>query len=553
MNKTIQLCIIFFFINSILSDNWLSGIGKFLNLIPEKIKPDPLRCIFYEDQFICDGSSSNLEIDFNIVFKNLNRNEDGYTKKFTISNYLFRKVPQGYKKISDFIPDSISTFEIFNSNLTNLNYYESYKHKSLKNFSFIRCQIDRLDEHYLFSYGVEVFNFTHNRISSIGKYFFFYFKNLIKVDLSNNELKDISILKFNSNFLRLIDLSSSDLKNLDEIYFEKNKTSPEFELNLRNNSLFKIPMITGNLQHIHLFYIGSQNSTKIFSFTGNYTIVNKHKVIDKLVVDCDSFESNEISNEFRSFISSNLWKIIDVNFICKNPGLGEKLSKNLKKNSLNNYSINKTKTTKKITFISNHTSSSTTSSISIESKTHTFTTETTTTTKFTTIIATSTREESISTSTISTSTIQTTTSTIQTTTSTIQTTTSTTKITTSSTKTTTSTTKIKSRSTITKKSTTTSTFLTESTTTSTTTFSFTNRETFPITEDYSEKFHNEENELSLNQSALNIPLLSEEIKNHKIEDSILDFHQNLFNIFYVSLIFYTIINFLLIRSINKNN
>ncbi|CAF0916070.1 unnamed protein product [Brachionus calyciflorus] len=488
---------------------------------------DPLTCNFYDDQFICDGSSSNLEIDFNRVFTNLNRNQDRYNKKFTISNYLFRKRSGTYQKIEDFIPYGISTFEISNSNLTKLNYFQSYKHKSLKNFSFIRCQIDRLDEHYIFSYDVQVFNFTHNRISEIGKNFFFYFKNLIKVDISNNELKDISILKFNSNFLRLIDLSSSDLKNLDEIYFEKNKTSPEFELNLRNNSLFKIPMITGNLQHIHLFYLGSQNSTKIFSSSGNYTIFNKHKVIDKLIVDCDSFESNEISNEFRSFISSNLWKIIDVNFICKNTGLGEKLSKNLKINSLKNNIKNNTKTTKKITFISNHTSSSsTTSSISIETKSLTFTTETTTTTtaKFTTIITTSTREESISTFTISTSRIQTTTST----------------------------TKIKSRSTITSKSTTTSTFLTESTTTSTSTISFTNRETFPITEDYYEKFHNEENELSLNQSALNFALLSEELRNSKIEDSILYFHQNLFNIFYVSLIFYTIINFLLIRSIKKN-
>ncbi|CAF0802320.1 unnamed protein product, partial [Brachionus calyciflorus] len=307
--------IIFIFINFIGSLRCWYGLQHGFD---RTINSELGTCNEKENKYLCDGTFVKSDIDMNKISNFLNNQirDKSILNHFKMTKYQFKQQFENYISLSFYIPNGIKTLEISDSTLNKLNIFQNFWHSTIKNFYFNRCNLEILENFNHFNSNVEEFDFSNNKIFKIVKNFFFKFNNLRKVILKNNLLKNISILGFNSNFLRLIDLSSSDLNNLNEIYFEKDKTSPEFELNLRDNRLYKIPLITGNLKHIHLFYLGSQNSMKILSSTGNFTVFDKNMIIELMIVHCDSFVPNEISQIFRCFISSNIWKIINVELEC---------------------------------------------------------------------------------------------------------------------------------------------------------------------------------------------------------------------------------------------
>lgn len=171
---------------------------------------------------------------------------------------------------------------------------------------------------------IEVLSFVKNRISVIDQNFFVGFKLLKKISLEMNLIVTIDKLRFNSNRLKILDLSSNQLSNLNELVFENDEYLENLEFYLRNNSLTRMPILIGRLNSIKEFRLARQKDLKIFYFEYNKIQTSKNS---KLIIDNFDLRSNSIDsigqellcNLNLNIIVNNLIlfdNYLDIKFIC---------------------------------------------------------------------------------------------------------------------------------------------------------------------------------------------------------------------------------------------
>ncbi|CAF0797648.1 unnamed protein product [Brachionus calyciflorus] len=178
---------------------------------------------------------------------------------------------------------------IFNLNLINisltdndpldLNYLSNFTEKILINKTNIselpkinnlnNLKILKINSHKIYhlvksDFGpssLEIIDLAEGYINLIKNDFFIKFENLKEVNLQRNIIYDIGQLKFNSNFIRLIDFSFqkvNGLKYFDGIYFLNKNSDPRLVINFDSNQIHKFPKILGNLRNIYYYKIGHQ-------------------------------------------------------------------------------------------------------------------------------------------------------------------------------------------------------------------------------------------------------------------------------------------------------
>ncbi|CAF0821599.1 unnamed protein product [Brachionus calyciflorus] len=136
---------------------------------------------------------------------------------------------------------------------------------------------------------LEHINLSRNRITNIfGS--FDSFKNLKTLDLSINKLKQLDLIKFNSNNLILINLSDNYLMHLGPIQFENDIANPLYMINIDKNKLTKLPIVTGNLKYIENFKIGMQQTRELFKNKLIMTYPNESIVVNRALIDMNMFD-----------------------------------------------------------------------------------------------------------------------------------------------------------------------------------------------------------------------------------------------------------------------
>ncbi|CAF0842056.1 unnamed protein product, partial [Brachionus calyciflorus] len=143
--------------------------------------------------------------------------------------------------------------------------------------------------------SLEIIDLADGPIYEIKRDFFVKFENLKEINLRRNHL-GISRLEFNSNFIRLIDLSfqsENGLRYMDAIYFHKNISDPKLLINFDRNRVRYFPRILGKLRHIYYYKVGHQfdqvqliNRDFIYLSDGpivieNFEIYDQHFLLNK--------------------------------------------------------------------------------------------------------------------------------------------------------------------------------------------------------------------------------------------------------------------------------
>ncbi|CAF1088030.1 unnamed protein product [Brachionus calyciflorus] len=114
----------------------------------------------------------------------------------------------------------------------------------LKNYTIKKCLLTKLDRNDYIPEKILNLDFSSNLIDQIRPDFFSKFFNLISLNLSDNKLKQIQSLNFNSLVLEYLDMS----KNILEFIYELNlKQSSMIQIKLESNyNLKQLPSISAN-------------------------------------------------------------------------------------------------------------------------------------------------------------------------------------------------------------------------------------------------------------------------------------------------------------------
>jgi hypothetical protein len=114
--------------------------------------------------------------------------------------------------------------------------------------------------------SLERLSAENNLIEYLDAAFFTRFKQLSVVLLTNNRLKSLQKLQFNSNYLVEINLRFNLLENLQILEFLNENLLNNVSINLASNNLSKVPQLKGALKSLASFNLASQIGQRLTKF-----------------------------------------------------------------------------------------------------------------------------------------------------------------------------------------------------------------------------------------------------------------------------------------------
>ncbi|CAF1009320.1 unnamed protein product [Brachionus calyciflorus] len=214
------------------------------------------------------------------------------------------------KEIYDFnfVGKTVTIFQIYD---TFLHTMPNVSKLNIENFALKRTGLAILDRNNHLPDTLEYMDLSENSITFIKEDFFIKFQNLKEIILSKNFFVQIDLIVFNSNTLYLIDLShNTHLNELNEIKFITSPKTDSLEIHLHENSLKKVPYLTG-ISKMYLLKIGKQHEDFLYSNNSLLFSRNSDQIfeIQELIISMHSIKATNLSLEYLCFIYSNRFMI----------------------------------------------------------------------------------------------------------------------------------------------------------------------------------------------------------------------------------------------------